>query len=82
MSLKTLLKDSGAYQSCLKCHSASYKTVQSNPWESRKDLPTPKTASDPVSCSACHRHDSGIEGNLLVTADKMCTTCHILFCGG
>ena len=80
MSLKTLLKESGVYQSCLKCHSASYK--RSNPWVSRKDLPTPRTASDPVSCSACHRHDSGIESNLIMTADKLCTTCHILFCGG
>ena len=81
-SLKTLLKDPNSSQSCLKCHSANYKIAQSNPWASREDLPKPETASDPVSCSACHRHDSGIKGNLIMPVDKLCIGCHILFCGG
>ena len=81
-SLKTLLKDPNASQSCLKCHSANYKLVQPSPWMSRKDLPTLETVTDSVSCSACHRHDSGVKSNLIMSTDKLCTTCHILFCGG
>jgi nitrate/TMAO reductase-like tetraheme cytochrome c subunit len=81
-SLRTLLEDKNAGRNCLRCHSADYKRVQLNPWASTSDLPTLKTASNSVSCSACHRHDSGIESNLIMPADKLCTTCHILFCGG
>ena len=81
-ALKTLLKDPNASQSCLKCHSANYKTTQSNPWASRSDLPTLEAVSDAVSCSACHRHDSGIESNLIMSAGELCMGCHILFCGG
>jgi predicted CXXCH cytochrome family protein len=81
-SLKTLLKDPNAGQNCLKCHSSDYQRVQVNPWMSTRNLPTLKTATDPVSCSSCHRHDSGIESNLIMPQDKLCTTCHVLFCGG
>lgn len=81
-SLKTLLKAPNASQSCLKCHSADYRLAQPSPWMSREDLPTLETAKDPLSCSACHRHDSGIKNYLVMPADKLCTTCHVLFCGG
>jgi len=81
-SLKTLLKDPNARDNCLRCHSADYKRVQVNPWMSTSNLPTLERVSNPVSCSACHRHDSGIESNLIMPADKLCTTCHVLFCGG
>jgi predicted CXXCH cytochrome family protein len=81
-SLKTLLKDPGAAGSCLRCHSADYKSVRLNPWIDPGDLPTPQTASNPVSCSACHRHDSGIKSNLIMPADKLCVSCHVRFCGG
>jgi hypothetical protein len=81
-SLKTLLKDQNAGRSCLKCHSADYKSIQTNPWMSTRDLPAPKTASNAVACSACHRHDTGMESNLLMPAEKLCTTCHVRACGG
>ena len=81
-SIKTLLTAPDAGKGCLRCHSADYERIQSNPWMSLNDLPTPKAASDPVSCSACHRHDSGIKDNLIMPAEKLCTTCHILYCGG
>ena len=81
-SLKTLLKDPNASGNCLRCHSADYKNVQLNPWMSTNDRPTLKTASSPVSCSSCHRHGSGMESNLIMPVDKLCSTCHVIFCGG
>ena len=81
-SLKTLLEDTNASRNCLRCHSADYKRAQLNPWASMSNLPTLETATNAVSCSACHRHDTGIESNLIMPADKLCTTCHIRFCGG
>lgn len=81
-SLKKLTKDPNALQSCLKCHSSDYNRVQLNPWMATSDLPTLQTASNPVSCSSCHKHDSGIEDNLIISADKSCAACHIRFCGG
>ena len=81
-SLKTLLKDTNAGRDCLRCHSVDYKRVQLNPWMSISNLPTLETASNAVSCSSCHRHDSGMESNLIMPAARLCTTCHVLFCGG
>ncbi len=81
-TLKILVEDPTAGTSCLRCHSADYKSSQANPWMSRSDFPTLQTATNPVSCSACHKHDSGFQDNLIVPAEKLCTTCHVLFCGG
>ena len=81
-SLKILLEDSTASASCLRCHSADYKSSQTNPWMSRSDLPTLQTATNAVSCSACHKHDSGFQDNLIMPVEKLCTKCHVLFCGG
>ncbi|MBD3182983.1 hypothetical protein GF312_11880 [Candidatus Poribacteria bacterium] len=84
ISLKTLLKDqkSSKKTSCLKCHSVDYVSFSDSPWASRKNITTPETATNPVSCSACHKHDSGFEHNLNVPAEKLCISCHIRFCGG
>ena len=81
-ALKTFLKEPDANKSCLKCHSATYQRFNSNPWLSLNELPEPGDASDPVSCSACHQHKSGLEDNLIMPADEMCISCHILYCGG
>jgi len=84
--LKTLLKEPDSNWTCLKCHSADYrrirKLVRDTIWRSVSDMPTPKSASHPVYCSSCHRPDSSLESNLIRPADKLCTPCHILYCGG
>ncbi len=81
-AIKTLLKAGNASQSCLKCHSSDYELARLNPWLSRKDLPTLKTAKDAVSCSSCHKHKSKEEATLIKPVEKLCITCHVLFCGG
>ncbi len=80
-SLKTLLEDPNASSKCLKCHSADYKHAKRHFWIFI-DPPLPENANDPVSCSICHKHDSGIENNLIVSADKICLDCHVMLCGG
>ena len=81
-SIKTLLADSNASRSCLKCHSADFNRFRFNPWMSLGDLPAPKDAGNPVSCSSCHKHESDIESGLIMPADKLCKSCHVLYCGG
>ena len=85
-SLKTLLKDPDADWTCLKCHSADYKhirkLVRSTVWRSVSDMPTPKSANEHVSCSACHKQGSGIENDLIMPVGKLCNACHALHCGG
>lgn len=81
-AIKTLLKADNASQSCLKCHSSDYERARLNPWLSRKDLPTLKTAKDAVSCSLCHKHKNEVEAILTKPVEELCITCHVLFCGG
>ena len=85
-SLKTLLDASDAEWTCLRCHSDDYRRireiVRNTYWESVDDMPTVRSASNPVSCSSCHKHDSGMKNNLVKPADRICDTCHVLYCGG
>ena len=81
-SLRTLLKDLKAGRKCVKCHSADYKPVGIKFWAYANNVPLPRMAGNPVSCSACHKHDSGLESNLMMPADAICMRCHILLCGG
>jgi predicted CXXCH cytochrome family protein len=81
-SLENLLKDSDATNSCLKCHSADHSAMLVNHWLSPDNLPDIKSVKNTISCSSCHRHDSGIEHNLIMPADKLCVACHVHFCGG
>ena len=85
-SLETLLDVSGAEWTCLRCHSDDYKgireLVRNTSWESVDDMPTVRSAHSPVSCSACHKHDSGMRNNLAKPANRICNTCHVRHCGG
>jgi len=81
-SLKTIQKEPKANTACIKCHSSDYNSyVRSTPWGAKVNPPTPQTAKNPVSCSSCHRHDSGIKHNLLMPLDKLCISCHKFDCG-
>lgn len=80
-AIETILKDPDVGRSCLKCHSADYKRIRSNSWLSTKNIPTPQTAGNAVSCSSCHKHGSGREYNLIMPAEKLCISCHVLYCG-
>lgn len=81
-SLENLMKASDVAKSCLKCHSADHSAVLVNQWLSPDKLPDVNSVSNSISCSACHRHDSGIEHNLIMPAEKLCVACHVHFCGG
>ena len=80
-AVKTLQKDANSDRGCLKCHSADYKRVRSNSWLSGRELPTIETAGNAVSCSSCHRHGVEYENNLIMPAEKLCISCHVLYCG-
>jgi len=81
-SLKNLLKSPDATTSCLKCHSSDHSAILISPWLSPDNLPDIKSAKNTISCSSCHRHDSGFEHNLIMPVDKLCVACHVHFCGG
>jgi hypothetical protein len=80
-SLENLRDDPLARSKCLECHSADYRRVKYVLWIFPTNLPAPKTASDSVSCSSCHEHDTEIEHNLIVSADQVCLDCHVMLCG-
>lgn len=81
-SLETVRKIRESDSRCIACHSADYnRYTVGSAWGSQVKLPTPKEAIDPISCSACHRHDTGIKHNLIVSADKLCIKCHKVDCG-
>jgi nitrate/TMAO reductase-like tetraheme cytochrome c subunit len=81
-SLESLKEASDVTKSCLKCHSADHSAILVSPWTLPDKLPDVDSVSNPISCSACHRHDSGIEHNLILPPEKLCVACHVHFCGG
>ncbi len=81
-SLRTIQKEPKAGTVCIKCHSADYNRYAGvAAWGARVNLPKPKEAKDPVSCSSCHKHDSGLAHNLVMPPDKLCISCHKFDCG-
>lgn len=81
-SLKTIQEIPQADSRCIKCHSADYNSyINAVSWGSKILPPTPKTAKEAINCSVCHRHDTGIKHNLVMTADKLCISCHKFDCG-
>jgi len=81
-SLKTIQENPKGNFKCLQCHSADYNRYKTeSTWGGRVIAPDPKQAKDAVSCSSCHRHDSGIKHNLIMSADKLCVSCHKFDCG-
>ncbi|MGQ9609209.1 MAG: multiheme c-type cytochrome [bacterium] len=81
-SLKTIQEIPQADLRCIKCHSADYNSyMNAVSWGVKINAPTPKTAKEPITCSVCHRHDTGIKHNLVMTSDKLCIFCHKFDCG-
>lgn len=80
-SLENLMEASDVAKSCLKCHSADHSTALVNSWVSPDKLPDVDFVTNSISCSACHRHHSGFEHNLIMPAKELCLACHAQFCG-
>jgi predicted CXXCH cytochrome family protein len=82
-AIETLLKEPKSDPRCMNCHSSDYKLYsdKSNPWGVASAPLTPKNATNAVSCSSCHRHNSGLKHNLIMPVDKLCVSCHKFDCG-
>lgn len=61
---------------CYKCHGTK-KEIASD-WAG--SLPDTSPPTDPVTCYACHRHDSGLPHDLKLPYDQLCETCHKRTC--